>query len=153
MSAEEITNLLARGEELFAERQSLQTLQPGQSGWGAAQRRLRAIAPEIARLEALAARQADERSDPEQAPTALDAVRSEERRSPAAEPSIRRVGGSSASEAAGPEQIARRQRLIQLQGELAQLKKTPSMQLLARQRIPRLEEAIKHLIASLAESA
>ena len=47
---------------------------------------------------------------------------------------------------------ARRQRLLALQQELAQLKRTPSMQLLARQRIPRLEEAIKHLIASLAES-
>lgn len=42
---------------------------------------------------------------------------------------------------------------MQLQGELAQLKKTPSMQLLARKRIPRLEEAIKQIIASLAESA
>ena len=48
---------------------------------------------------------------------------------------------------------ARRLRLLALQQELAQLKRTPSMQLLARQRIPRLEEAIKHLIASLAESA
>jgi hypothetical protein len=35
---------------------------------------------------------------------------------------------------------------------LAQLKRTPSMQLLARQRIQRLEEAIKQLIVSLAES-
>lgn len=41
---------------------------------------------------------------------------------------------------------------MQLQSELAHLKKSPSMQLLARQRIPRLEEAIKQLIASLAES-
>ena len=36
---------------------------------------------------------------------------------------------------------------------MAQLKRTPSMQVLARQRIPRLEEAIKQLIASLAASA
>ena len=49
--------------------------------------------------------------------------------------------------------VARRQRLLALQHELAQLKRTPSMQLLARQRIPGLEEAIKHLIASLSESA
>ena len=48
---------------------------------------------------------------------------------------------------------ARRLRLRALQQELAQLKRTPSMQLLARQRIPRLEEAIKHLIASLTASA
>ena len=46
-----------------------------------------------------------------------------------------------------------RQRLLTLQQELAQRKRTPSMQVLARQRISRLEEAIKHLIASLAESA
>ena len=48
---------------------------------------------------------------------------------------------------------ARRQRLLALQQELAQLKRTPSMQLLARQRIPRLEEAIKHLIAEIQASA
>jgi hypothetical protein len=48
---------------------------------------------------------------------------------------------------------AQRLRLLALQKELGQLKRTPSMQLLARQRIPRLEEAIKHLIASLTESA
>ena len=37
-------------------------------------------------------------------------------------------------------------RLLVLQQELAQLKHTPSVQLLARQRIPRLEEAIKRLM-------
>ena len=62
---------------------------------------------------------------------------------------MRRVGGPPASETIDPEQIAHRQRLMQLQGELAHLKKTPSMQLLA----PHLEEAIKYLIVSLAESA
>ena len=65
---------------------------------------------------------------------------------------MRRVGDPTAGDLADPEQIARREQLVQLQGELAPLKKTPSMQLLARQRIPRLEEAIKHMIASLAES-
>ena len=45
------------------------------------------------------------------------------------------------------------QRLLALEQELAQRKRTPSMQLLAQQRIPRLEEAIKHLIASLTVSA
>lgn len=48
---------------------------------------------------------------------------------------------------------ARRQHLLALQQELAHLKRPPSMQLFARQRIPRLEEAIKRLIASLAETA
>jgi hypothetical protein len=47
----------------------------------------------------------------------------------------------------------RAERLLALQQELAQLKRTPSMQLLACQRIPRLEEAIKHLIAELQERA
>jgi hypothetical protein len=47
----------------------------------------------------------------------------------------------------------RRQRLLALQGELAQLKKTPSMHLLARQRIPRLEAKIKQLVAALQASA
>ena len=61
---------------------------------------------------------------------------------------MQRINGPAVSE-----QDTRQQRLRQLQRELAQLKKMPSMQLLARQRIPRLEEAIKHLIASLAESA
>ena len=62
-----------------------------------------------------------------------------QRRSPASEDAV--------------EIVARRQRLLALQQELAQLKRTTSMQLLARQRIPRLEEAIKQLITSLAESA
>ena len=44
----------------LAERQSLQTFQPGQSAWGAAQRRLRAIAPEIARLQVICATQSAE---------------------------------------------------------------------------------------------
>lgn len=48
---------------------------------------------------------------------------------------------------------SRRQRLLTLQQELAHLKRAPGMHLLARQRIPRLEEAMNHLIASLAESA
>lgn len=43
--------------------------------------------------------------------------------------------------------------LLALQQELTQLTRTPSMQLLAQQQIPRLEEAIKHLIASLSTSA
>jgi hypothetical protein len=51
------------------------------------------------------------------------------------------------------EVAARRQRLLALQRELAQLKKTPSMQLLARQRIPRLEAEIKQLVNALQESA
>ena len=44
-------------------------------------------------------------------------------------------------------------RLFALQQELALLKKTPSMQLLARQRIPRLEAEIQQLLAALQESA
>ena len=51
------------------------------------------------------------------------------------------------------EVAARRQRLLALQRELAQLKRTPSMQLLARQRIPRLEAEIKQLVTALQESA
>jgi hypothetical protein len=43
--------------------------------------------------------------------------------------------------------------LLALQRELAQLKRTPSMQLLARQRIPRLEAEIKQLVVALQESA
>ena len=50
------------------------------------------------------------------------------------------------------EVAVRCQRLLALQRELAQLKKTPSMQLLARQRIPRLEAEIKQLFAMLQES-
>jgi hypothetical protein len=48
---------------------------------------------------------------------------------------------------------AKRQRLFALQQELALLKKTPSMQLLARQRITRLEAEIKQVVAALHESA
>ena len=47
----------------------------------------------------------------------------------------------------------RRQRLLALQQKPAQLKRTPSMQLIARQRLPRLEEAIKHQIAEIQASA
>ena len=47
------------------------------------------------------------------------------------------------------EVAARRQRLLALQRELAHLKKTPSMQLLARQRIPRLEAEVKQLESAL----
>jgi hypothetical protein len=42
--------------------------------------------------------------------------------------------------------------LLALQRELAQLKRTPSMHLLARQRIPRLEAEIKQLVVVLQES-
>lgn len=52
------------------------------------------------------------------------------------------VPSAPASEDAG-DLAARRLRLLTLQQELAQLKRTPSMQLLARQRIPRLKKAIK----------
>jgi len=51
------------------------------------------------------------------------------------------------------EKTARHQRLLALQRELAQLKRTPSMQLLARQRIPRLEAEIKQLVTALQDSA
>jgi len=51
------------------------------------------------------------------------------------------------------EVAARRQRLLALQRELAHLKKTPSMQLLARQRVPRLEAEIKQLVSALQASA
>ena len=51
------------------------------------------------------------------------------------------------------EVAARYQHLFALQQELALLKKTPSMQLLARQRIPRLEAEIQQLLAALQESA
>jgi hypothetical protein len=50
------------------------------------------------------------------------------------------------------EDAARYQRLFALQQELALLKKTPSMQLLARQRIPRLEAEMKQLLATLQAS-
>ena len=43
--------------------------------------------------------------------------------------------------------------ILKLQSELAQLKKTPSMQLLGRKRIPHLEAAIKQLIAEIEASA
>jgi hypothetical protein len=43
--------------------------------------------------------------------------------------------------------------LLALQSELAQLKKMPSIQLLARQRIPRLEAEIKQLMTALQERA
>lgn len=51
------------------------------------------------------------------------------------------------------EVAARRQRVLALQRELAHLKKTPSMQLMARQRIPRLEAEIKQVVMTLQESA
>jgi hypothetical protein len=51
------------------------------------------------------------------------------------------------------EVATRRQRLLALQRELAQLKKTPSMQLLARQRISTLEAEIKQLVTALQASA
>ncbi|HLV98516.1 MAG TPA: hypothetical protein VKT82_07530 [Ktedonobacterales bacterium] len=51
------------------------------------------------------------------------------------------------------EVAARHQRLLALQRELAHLKRTPSMQLLARQRIPKLEAEIKQLISETPETA
>ena len=141
-------------QSLLAERQSLQTLQPGQSGWGAAQRRLRAIAPEIARLQAICATQTAEPSSAEPERLSSEAEAPDGSRSPEEDQPTSLLSGPPApvnEEAA--DLAARRLRLLALQQELAQLKRTPSMQLLARQRIPRLEEAIKHLIASLAESA
>lgn len=61
-------------------------------------------------------------------------------------------GPSSPTSEDAADRAARRLRLLKLQQELAQFKRTPSMQLLARQRIPHLEKAIKHLIASLASA-
>lgn len=140
-------------QSLLAERQSLQTLQPGQSGWGAAQRRLRALAPEIARLQSVCATQAvapnsDEPETLSSEPETPDAGRS----SAEDQPTLMSGPTAPASEDAA-DHAARRQRLLALQQELAQLKRTPSMQLLARQRIPRLEAAIKQLIASFEETA
>lgn len=141
-------------QSLLAERQSLQTLQPGQSGWGATQRRLRALAPEIARLQAICATQAVEPSstEPEQLPSeseAPDGSRLPEEH----QPTSLLTGPAAPGNEEATDLAARCLRLLALQQELAQLKRTPSMHLLARQRIPRLEEAIKHLIASLAVSA
>jgi hypothetical protein len=50
------------------------------------------------------------------------------------------------------EVASKHQRLLALQRELALLKRTPSMHLLARQRIPRLEAEIKQLVGALQES-
>ena len=133
-------------QKLLAEQEQLRALLPSQRGWGAAQGRLRAIAWEIARLQPLAAPPAPAAS-PAEPEAAGEVEPSEARRSPALRLSQR---GNAPTES---EQDTRWQRLTKLQGELAHLKKSPSMQLLARQRIPRLEAEIKQLIASLAESA
>jgi hypothetical protein len=141
-------------QRLLAERDSLQRLSPGQSGWGAAQRRLRALAPEIARLQTACASQAAESSsaEPEEfssevgTPAGSKSALEDQPPTPISGPS------APANEEAA-DRAARRQRLLALQQELAQIKRTPSMQLLARQRIPRLEAAIRQLIASFEETA
>lgn len=133
-------------QKLLAEQEQLQALLPSQRGWGAAQGRLRALAREIARLQTLATPQAPAASPAEPA-AAGDAAPSTARRLSPQRPPHR---GNDPTE---PEQATRWQRLTKLQEELAQLKKTPSMQLLARRRIPRLEAEVKQLIASLAASA
>lgn len=73
------------------------------------------------------------------------------RASKIAHQSKRACGRWAGEEAA--EVATRHQRLLTLQRELAQLKRTPSMQMLARQRIPRLEAEIKQLVAVLQEGA
>ena len=133
-------------QKLLAEQEQLSALLPSQRGWGAAQGRLRAIARDITRLQDQAAVQAPAASTAEPE-AAGEADPSAARRSPAQRLPQR---GNDPPE---PAQDTRWQRLTQLQGELAHLKKSPSMRLLARQRIPRLEAEIKHLVASLAESA
>ena len=141
-------------QSLLAERQSLQHLSPGQRGWGAAQRRLRAIAPEIARLQAVCAAQATELSSNETEALSSEPETSDSRKSAKANQPIPLMSAPTQPASEDPAEIAaRRQRLLALQQELAQLTRTPSMQLLARQRIPRLEEAIKRLIAEMQESA
>ncbi|HEU5198396.1 MAG TPA: hypothetical protein VFU32_02095 [Ktedonobacterales bacterium] len=133
-------------QKLLAEQEQLRALLPSQRGWGAAQGRLRALARDITRLQAEAAPPATAAS-PAEPEAAGEADPSEARRSPALR--LPQQGNDPPE----PAQATPRQRLMQLQGELTHLKKSPSMQLLARQRIPRLEEEIKQLVASLAESA
>ena len=120
-------------QSLLAERQALQTLQPGQSGWGAAQRRLRAIAPEIARLQAMCATQTAEPIATEPAALSSAALSPKDSRSASEDlPLLSMSGPSSPTNEDAAELAARRLRLLALQQELAQLKRTPSMQLLAR---------------------
>lgn len=131
-------------QNLLAERQLLQALLPGQSGWGGAQRRLRAITPEIDRLQAIFATQFAEPGSDKREAHFSGPLPSKENRS-----ADQYQLPSSISDPEVPlsednaETAARRQRLSSLQQELALLKRTPSMQLMGRQHIPRLEEAIK----------
>lgn len=141
-------------QSLLAKCDSLQRLSSGQPGWGAVQRRLRALAPEIARLQAVCATQNMGINGYETETFSRETTIPDESSSTEEEQSTLLRGGPSAPASEEADDLAaRRLRLLALQQELAHPKRTPSMRLLARQRIPRLEEAIKHLIASLAESA
>jgi hypothetical protein len=121
-------------QKLLAEREQLRAVLPSQRGWGAAQGRLRSIAREIEHYQALTALPG---------PAATGKAESTQGRiTPAQSPQ------ASATPALS-EHVTRGLRLTTLQEELAQLKRTPSMQLLARRRIPLLEAEIKQLIAEM----
>ncbi len=122
-------------QKLLVEQEQLSAVLPSQRGWGAAQGRLRSIAREIEHYQALATPAA-------QAAATGKAASAQARRSPTPPPPASATSVLS-------EQATRRQRLTTLQDELAHLKKTPSMQLLARRRIPHLEAEIKQLIAEM----
>jgi hypothetical protein len=140
-------------QQLLAEQEHLRQIKPSQTGWGEAQRRLRALTREITRLQALFTLQATApgRADPAAASNQAESL--EERGSPPIEQPRRRIRDQGAPTDAASVQDTRRQRLMKLQSEVAQLKRTPSMQLLARQRLPLLEAEIKQLIGEIAESA
>lgn len=129
-------------QQLLAEQEQLRQVKYNQTGWGEAQRRLRALAREIPRLQARITAPA---------PVSGQAEPTQQRRSPRVSPSVQGVSDQAASVEATPAPDPRRERLMQLQRELAQLKRTPSMQLLARQRVPKLEAEIKRLVAEIPE--
>ncbi|HLV97357.1 MAG TPA: hypothetical protein VKT82_01660 [Ktedonobacterales bacterium] len=140
-------------QQLLAEQEQLRQAKPSQAGWGEAQRRLRFLAREISRLQLLVPPLSTAPGSPAPATAPGQTEPTEQRRSPPSGPPIRKTRDQAASAAAPPALDPRRERLMQLQRELAQLKRTPSMQLLARQRIPKLEAEIKQLISELQESA
>jgi hypothetical protein len=126
-------------QKLLAEQEQLRAVLPSQRGWGAAQGRLRSIAWEMEHYQALA-------TPPALAAATGKATSTQGHRSPGPTPP------ASATPALS-EQATRGLRLTTLQEELAHLKKTPSMQLLARRRIPLLEAEIKRLLAEMQQSA
>jgi hypothetical protein len=140
-------------QHLMTEQEQLRQVKYNQAGWGEAQRRLRALAREIPRLQACVTPPSTEPGSAAPATVSSQAEPAQQHRSPCVSPSVQGVSDQAASAKVVTAPDPRRERLLRLQHELAQLKRTPSMQLLARQRIPKLEAEIKQVLIDLQESA